>query len=238
MTPPATPERRKQRRTWPQRLTLVVVAVAAFACFAAAGAIAAGQWVLSQRNLAPLGRDHLRALRCQRPRRGRSPIPTTGADDGDAAEPTLPAPTRHRAAIGAGRARGRQLPRRRCRQRRLRRRPADRGSQRSRRAQRHDHGVAGQPGDQPARRAVVPTRPVRRVSRAAARTASTPPTSATIRRSSRRCINFNFGIQIDHYIQIDFCAFRRLVNAVGGIEIPFEFPARDTSDRRRTRRCS
>ena len=45
---------RKQRRTWPQRLTIVAVCVAAFACFTAAGALAGGQWVLSQRKLAPL----------------------------------------------------------------------------------------------------------------------------------------------------------------------------------------
>jgi len=40
-------------------------------------------------------------------------------------------------------------------------------------------------------------------------------------------LNLNFGVQIDHYIQIDFCAFRRLVQAVGGVEIPFQYPARD-----------
>lgn len=39
----------------------------------------------------------------------------------------------------------------------------------------------------------------------------------------------NFFIPIDHYIQIDFCAFKRLVDAVGGVGVPFEFPARDTA---------
>jgi LCP family protein required for cell wall assembly len=38
----------------------------------------------------------------------------------------------------------------------------------------------------------------------------------------------NFGVQVDHYIQVDFCAFRRLVDAVGGVEIPFAYPARDS----------
>lgn len=37
----------------------------------------------------------------------------------------------------------------------------------------------------------------------------------------------NFGIGIDHFIQVDFCAFKTLVDAVGGVEVPFEFPARD-----------
>ncbi len=37
----------------------------------------------------------------------------------------------------------------------------------------------------------------------------------------------NFGVSIDHYIQVDFCAFKTLVDAVGGVAVPFEFPARD-----------
>jgi LCP family protein required for cell wall assembly len=37
----------------------------------------------------------------------------------------------------------------------------------------------------------------------------------------------NFGITIDHYIQVDFCAFKTLVDAVGGVAVPFDFPARD-----------
>lgn len=40
-------------------------------------------------------------------------------------------------------------------------------------------------------------------------------------------INANFGIFIDHFIQVDFCAFKTLVNAVGGVQVPFDFPARD-----------
>jgi LCP family protein required for cell wall assembly len=39
----------------------------------------------------------------------------------------------------------------------------------------------------------------------------------------------NFGIGIDHFIQVDFCAFKTLVDAVGGVTVPFEFPARDPS---------
>lgn len=31
----------------------------------------------------------------------------------------------------------------------------------------------------------------------------------------------NFGIQVDHYIQVDFCAFKRIVDAVGGVTVPF-----------------
>ncbi len=39
----------------------------------------------------------------------------------------------------------------------------------------------------------------------------------------------NFGIGIDHYIQVDFCAFKTLVDAVGGVTVPFAYPARDPS---------
>ena len=37
----------------------------------------------------------------------------------------------------------------------------------------------------------------------------------------------NFGIGIDHYIQVDFCTFKTLVDAVGGVSVPFDYPARD-----------
>lgn len=37
----------------------------------------------------------------------------------------------------------------------------------------------------------------------------------------------NFGIGINHYIAIDFCAFKTIVNAVGGVRIPFAHAARD-----------
>ena len=40
-------------------------------------------------------------------------------------------------------------------------------------------------------------------------------------------IFLNFRVPIDHYIQVDFCAFKRLVDAVGGVKVPFEYPARD-----------
>ena len=40
-------------------------------------------------------------------------------------------------------------------------------------------------------------------------------------------IYLNFGIPIDHDIQVDFCAFKTLVDAVGGVSVPFLYPARD-----------
>jgi len=37
----------------------------------------------------------------------------------------------------------------------------------------------------------------------------------------------NFGINTDHFVQVDFCAFRTLVYAVGGVAVPFATPVRD-----------
>lgn len=40
-------------------------------------------------------------------------------------------------------------------------------------------------------------------------------------------IRQEFGIEIDHYAEVDFNGFRRMVDAVGGVDIYFPTPARD-----------
>lgn len=42
-------------------------------------------------------------------------------------------------------------------------------------------------------------------------------------------IGNEFGVPIDHFIQIDFCAFQRLVTGVGGVNVPLTYPVRDGS---------
>ncbi len=42
-------------------------------------------------------------------------------------------------------------------------------------------------------------------------------------------IQSEFGVPIDHFIQIDFCAFQRLVKAVGGVSVPLNYPIRDVA---------
>ena len=37
----------------------------------------------------------------------------------------------------------------------------------------------------------------------------------------------NFGIPIDHYVNIDFCTFKEVVDAIGGVKVPFKYKARD-----------
>lgn len=39
----------------------------------------------------------------------------------------------------------------------------------------------------------------------------------------------NFGVGIDHFIQVDFCAFKTIVDGLGGVSVPFEYPARDSN---------
>ena len=42
-------------------------------------------------------------------------------------------------------------------------------------------------------------------------------------------IKNEFGVNVDHYIQIDFCAFQRLVKGIGGVSVPLPYPVRDDS---------
>ena len=40
-------------------------------------------------------------------------------------------------------------------------------------------------------------------------------------------IKENFDVPIDHYVNINFCAFKEIVTAVGGVKVPFSYPTRD-----------
>lgn len=42
-----------------------------------------------------------------------------------------------------------------------------------------------------------------------------------------RTIKDNFDINIDHYVNIDFCTFKDIVEAVGGVKVPFLYRTRD-----------
>ncbi len=39
----------------------------------------------------------------------------------------------------------------------------------------------------------------------------------------------NFGITVDHELEVDFCAFKLLVDAVGGVAVPFSTPIKDAN---------
>jgi LCP family protein required for cell wall assembly len=212
----ATP---KSRRTWPQRLTFVAVILTSSACFATAGGLAAGQWVLSQRRLVdidPVDPSDLEAAS------GSPSVVLPGATttlpaaaDPDATTTTLfLAEPKAANFLVVG---------------------SDNGgcSDQVRTGDRDDLGersdtimvwranpdtnqlaVLSFPRDlyvdiggrrdriNTAYRRDDPTRLIETIAR-------------------------NFGVPVDHYIQVDFCAFRELVNAVDGVQVPFEYPARD-----------
>lgn len=42
-----------------------------------------------------------------------------------------------------------------------------------------------------------------------------------------KTIELNFGLRTDHYLEVDFCAFKHLVDDVGGVKVPFALPTRD-----------
>jgi LCP family protein required for cell wall assembly len=228
MAPPSPETRRKQRRTWPQRLTIVVVCIAAFACFTAAGVLAGGQWVLSQRKLAPLAQTTSQ-------RAGANaldvvvPDPTSGAATEDASTATLPAvPTSTIAdpplVLAEPEAANFLVV------------GADNGDcgddplieDRSDLGERSDTIMVWRANPKTNELAVLSFPrdlyvefPSGRKNRINAAYKRDDPSEL------QEVLNLNFGVQVDHYIQIDFCAFRRLVQAVGGVEIPFQFPARD-----------
>jgi LCP family protein required for cell wall assembly len=222
---PETP--RKQRRTWPQRLTIFAVVVAAFACFTAAGVLAGGQWVLSQRKLAPLADTTTQRSGANAPG-VVVPDPATSAEDSVAATlPTLPPATvpdeplvlaepdaANFLVVGADN--------------------GDCGNDpliedRKDLGERSDTIMVWRANPKTNELAVLSFPrdlyvefPSGRKNRINAAFERDDPTEL------QEVLNLNFGVQVDHYIQVDFCAFRRLVQAVGGVEIPFQYPARDT----------
>jgi LCP family protein required for cell wall assembly len=42
-------------------------------------------------------------------------------------------------------------------------------------------------------------------------------------------IQAEFGVPIDHFVQVDFCAFQKVVSAIGGVGVPLPYPVRDAS---------
>ncbi|MEY3615049.1 MAG: hypothetical protein RLZZ518_49 [Actinomycetota bacterium] len=42
-----------------------------------------------------------------------------------------------------------------------------------------------------------------------------------------RTISDNFGVPIDHYVNVNLCAFKEIVDSVGGVKIPFTYRTKD-----------
>lgn len=216
--PEAAPAPRRLRRTWPQRLTLGLVLIAAIACFVTAGGLAFGQWVLSDRRLVTIvapssgftGSENGPQifLPGSSDASDTSAPPTTemalaepeaanflvvGADNNDCVVDGV-VPTGDRDDLG----------------------------------ERSDTIMIWRANPSADQLAVLSLPRDLYVDIAGGRKARI--NSAYVRDDPTKLIDtiyLNFGIAIDHYVQVDFCAFQRLVDAVGGVEIPFEAPARD-----------
>ncbi|MEY4400928.1 MAG: hypothetical protein RL072_793 [Actinomycetota bacterium] len=42
-----------------------------------------------------------------------------------------------------------------------------------------------------------------------------------------RTIDDNFGVPVDHYVNVNLCAFKEIVDSVGGVKIPFDYRTKD-----------
>ena len=209
---------KKLRRTWPQRLTFGLVILVALACFGTAAGLATGQWVLSQRNLVTID----------------APTSAQGGESNDTdvivpgGTTTLPsADVTTTSIVLAEPAAANFLivgaDNNACLD--------DNGAaleDRDSIGERSDTIMIWRANPEANQLAVLSLPRDLYVDIAGGRKARI--NSAFRRDDPSKLIDtiwINFGIPIDHYVQIDFCAFERLVDAVGGVEVPFQHPARD-----------
>lgn len=225
---PAPPPPVKLRRTWPQRLTIAGVVLAAFGSFAAGSVLFAAQRVVEDRNVVVLDDNNAAAA----PDDDSSFVSTAPTEDGaetdsDTDQPLQPVETFPPAEPAA---------------RNFLITGADNNA-----CIDPDSPYAGAFGDREGFGERSDTIMLWRVNPATSQVAvlSFPRDLwVTIAgRSSEQRINVayerdnpqrlidtiyqNFMIEVDHYVQVDFCAFKILVDAVDGVSIPFEFPVRD-----------
>ncbi|MGA1345642.1 MAG: LCP family protein [Ilumatobacteraceae bacterium] len=209
----------RPRRTWPQRVTVGAAVLAAVASFASAGALATGRWALSQRQLVVID----------------EPTPTVGSGLG--ADPSTGTPTEVPPEPAAEVVDGTVEPEaanfllvgtdnNAC---------LDPGSKyapyilgRENFGERADvimvWRVNPDTGDVAALslpRDLYVRIDGGRQGRINAAFDSQDPNRLI------NTIRNNFGIETDHYIQVDFCAFKTLVDSVGGVGIPLPSPIRD-----------
>ncbi len=215
--------RPKPKRTWPQRLTIAGAFVCAIASFTAAGVLYAGQRVVEDRNLAPAIIDPSTMTTV-------APVADTSAGQTaeDAPETTTPPtfPPAEPEALNfliTG---------------------ADNNS-----CVDPDSPFAGAFGDRSSLGERSDTIMMWRVNPATSQVAvlsfprdlwvnidgrSSPSriNAAYERDNPQKLINTlyqNFFIPTDHFIQVDFCAFKTLVDSVDGVTVPFATPVRDPS---------
>ncbi len=218
---------RRRSRTWPQRFTIVGVFGGALACFVAAGGLYAGQRVLEDRNIV--------AIENPAEAREAADAETSGPDGSVPVEGAAPGETPEQRPVET-------FPPAEPDARNFLVTGADNNS-----CVDPDSRYAPAFGDRTSLGERSDTIMMWRVNPGASQVAvlSFPRDLwVTIAgRSSKQRINVaykrddpqrlidtiydNFGIVTDHFVQVDFCAFKTLVDAVDGVAVPFENPVRD-----------
>jgi len=208
---------KKVPRTWPQRLTVAAVFAMAMGSFGAAGALYAGQRVVEDRNIAPAIIDPSQAATLpDQPAPSNEPVEPdappetfppaepdaknfliTGADNNSCIDPDSP----YAPAFG----------------------------DRSNIGERSDTIMMWRVNPSTSQVAVL-SFPRDLFVDIAGTSRKGRINEAYQRDNPQKLIDTiyqNFGINTDHFVQVDFCAFRTLVYAVGGVAVPFATPVRD-----------
>ena len=219
------------RRSWPERLAITGTIAAAVICFVAAGGLAAGYMVLSDRDVVEISNP------ADRLALSSAPVSSTGdtapaastapgetvAPDTTTPETFPPADPSAKNFLITGADNGA------CVDPDSPYAPAFGDAESGRVGERSDTIMVFRV-DPAARRMAVLSFPRDLYVEIAGSGNRSRINSAYRRDEPQRLIETlyeNFGVGVDHFIQVDFCTFKTLVNAVGGVTVPFEFPARD-----------
>ena len=215
-----TTSAKKLSRTWPQRLTIAAVFAMAIGSFGAAGALYAGQRVIEDRNITPAIIDPAQA----------TTLPAqavSDASDGDTPEPSAPPATFPPAEPNAKNFLITGADNNSCIDPDSPYAPAF--GDRSNLGERSDTIMMWRVNPSTSQVAVL-SFPRDLFVDIAGSSRQGRINEAYQRDNPQKLIDTiyqNFGINTDHFIQVDFCAFRTLVNAVGGVAVPFDTPVRD-----------
>jgi len=211
------------RRTWPQRLTIVAVFLLAIGSFGAAGALYAGQRVIENRNLAPTLVDPSSSATTTLPA-----LPPTGTVDPVAPVPeTAPPATFPDAEPDAKNFLVTGADNNACVDPDSPYAPAF--GDRSTFGERSDTIMMWRVNPSTSQVAVL-SFPRDLFVDIAGTSRSGRINEAYERDNPQKLIDTiyqNFGIPTDHFVQVDFCAFQTLVDAVDGVAVPFTTPIRD-----------
>ena len=211
----------KPRRTWPQRLLIAATFVMALGSFGAAGALYAGQRIIEDRNLAPAIADPSDAG-------GRRGLVVDGDDDGGGdPDDTAPPATFPDAEPDAKNFLITGADNNSCVDPDSPYAPAF--GDRSGFGERSDTIMMWRVNPSTSQVAVLSFPRDLWVS-IAGTSRSGRINEAYERDNPQKLIDTigqNFGVWTDHFVQVDFCAFRTLVNAVDGVAVPFDTLVRD-----------